>query len=296
MKQYSRNMAFLCSVMLAMLLAASSHAETTPLVNYQGKLTKNGKNENGQINITFKVFTGATNNECVYEESQQISVVDGFYSTLIGKAPTTGTIEDACRLDDAYLEVSINNQILSPREKFCPPAFAQKSSERWNTFGLLYFGTGSFEDNLISLRNLGAAQMIQGFSVYTNCDGNGMSYRAVFPMPANQVTLASGKCLLTGASFYEPETGPFLTMQVTARTLTNSFRVLGPTLVLSQTNNPFSGSWFDLPLCTNRLDLQIQPWEMLCVEIHGARTNCAGYSQITHDSDQLKVLLDFRVK
>jgi len=125
----SRFILLLCVTVFSAFVA---HGETTPLVNYQGKLKKHGTNENGQISITFKVFTGETNSDCVFEETQSVAVADGLYSTLIGKNPTLGNIEDACALDDAYLELSINGTKMKPRERFTPPPFAKKSVQRWS--------------------------------------------------------------------------------------------------------------------------------------------------------------------
>ena len=256
---------------------------------------------NGVVTVNFKIFTGETNDVCVFEETQQVTVVDGLYSTLIGKNPTLGNIEESAKLDDAYLEVTVNGTKLKPREKFCPPAFAKKSEERWNLFfqGTVSPSSGfaipaaSFTFLAWSIGNLSP----------TNCYNQvGRHLMAVFPMPANSVRVASAKALISSNDVFwlHLELNPFIWMRVTARTLSQTVRNLGPDLVITPTNTPPFNSWFSLPLSTNQTDLVLQPSEFLCVEFCGAFTEeiPAGWTQecrITTNAPT-SLLFDMRVK
>lgn len=250
------------------LASATARAETTALVNYQGKLKKAGTNMNGEVTIIFKIFTGETNEDCVFQESQQVVVVDGLYSTLIGKNPTLGNIEDSAKLDDAFLEVTVNGTKLKPREKFCPPAFAKKSEERWNQFVLAFCNESTPEKFIYMDLNSKFGQDLGNAVGPTNCSGAFTAF--TFPVPVNAVKVASAKALIiTNGSFWmHPEGNPFIVARLTARTLTNSARALGPAFLITVTNTPL-GSWFSLPLSTNQNDLTVQESELLCVDFHG---------------------------
>lgn len=282
--------------LFAILWSAVARAETTALVNYQGKLKRSGTNVNGAVSVNFKIFTGETNDVCVYEESQQVVVVDGLYATLIGKNPTLGNIEDSAKLDDAFLEVTINGTKLIPRERFCPPAFAKNSQERWNLFSLGLFNPSGYQQFGFSAAGF-------GYPIHTinasNC--NPSVAMAVFPMPAKAVQITSAKALITSndnsVGWLSPELSPRLFMRLTARTSANPARRIGPDVVFTPTNSPPLDSWFVLPLSTNQTDLSLQPSESLCVEFGGyfpdqPSQSCNVWSSPYHRY----LLLDIRVK
>ncbi len=191
----------------ALFISHLATAEITALVNYQGKLKKNGQSVNGPVNVTFKVFTGETNSECIYTESQQVTVKEGLYSTLLGKNPSQGNIEDASKLDDAYLEVEINGSTLKPREKFTPPAFAASAPQVWNIFGyggpsgVTYPASGNpdsiYGDSVYGdLSQLGSAtawdQWLGGMGYERQAGGGSIT----FPSPIKPVTIKSIKGFL----------------------------------------------------------------------------------------------------
>jgi hypothetical protein len=268
--------------------ATTSKAQVTSLVNYQGKLQKSGTNVNGPINVTFSIFTDPTNsNNLVYQETQQVSVVNGLYSTLIGQNPSIGTIQAACKMNNTYLEVAVNGNTLSPRELFCPPPFAQSSETRWNvtTPGWWSYNT----QQLSVLYDYPQTAYYLGYLEFTNAGskrfsggslnlGGAVIPMCVFPAPATSVQISSANFMLTMPSqmadgttnFWNyPQGNPSLILRLTARTLTNSVRYIGPDLVLFPTNTPAFNMWIPIPLSTNLTDLTLNSSEFLCLEMIG---------------------------
>ena len=261
-------------------------AQVTSLVNYQGKLQQSGTNVNGTINVMFSVFTDPTNsNNLVYQETQQVNVVNGLYSTLIGQNPTVGTIQAACKMNNTYLEVAVNGNTLSPRELFCPPPFAQSCETRWYltspgtcdlyshvfTANFYYTMTALNLDFLPATNNY--SQTYGGSQVNipsrywgTNAVGIPM---CVFAAPAKSVNIDTANILITNPA-YNPINSILvasnLVIHLTARTFPNGVRTVGPDLVLTPANLPAYNTWTPLPLSTNSTDLIIQPGEFLCVE------------------------------
>jgi hypothetical protein len=240
-----KTLPFLLVIGLASVI--NTHSAVTSLINYQGKLKKHGTNENGQVNIIFKIFTGETNNECVFEEAQQVMVIDGLYSTLIGTSPTLGNIEDAAKLEDAHLEVSINGSKLTPREKFTPPPFAKKSTERW-----------------INYRFSDPYQPYQ-IMPYGCFEGVTESFpAATFHVLAEKVSLISLRINLSGPAAWAPEIdyfdqSPEFHIQAVAAGGPLGTRALGPPLTFAITNEyrgtgPEHG-WLTIPISTNTLEV-----------------------------------------
>lgn len=124
---------FIFLALIFQVIGLSSFAETTALINYQGKLVQGKKPVTDHVSMTFRIYTDMTAGTCIYEEPMTVQVVDGYYSVLLGKNPVVGDIEQAASEDETYLEVSVNGNPLRPREKFTPPPFAKKSTEHWRT-------------------------------------------------------------------------------------------------------------------------------------------------------------------
>ena len=124
---------FIFLALIFQVIGPSSFAETTALINYQGKLVQGKNLVTDDVSMTFRIYTDMTAGTCIYEEPMTVHVVDGYYSVLLGKTPVVGDIEQAASEDETYLEVSVNGNPLRPREKFTPPPFAKKSTEHWRT-------------------------------------------------------------------------------------------------------------------------------------------------------------------
>ena len=83
-------------------------------INYQGKLLENGNLVSRQIVINFRLFDSLNNGQIISESSNLVNVIDGLYSVNIGN---DFFIESTKYTTNVYLEIEIDGQILSPRER-----------------------------------------------------------------------------------------------------------------------------------------------------------------------------------
>lgn len=112
--------AFAC----AALLAASTAVAAVPgQFHYQGRLTVADQPLNGSATLVFRFFTAAEDGDLLYEETQALTVVDGFYATQIG---ATTPIPAAVFRDheSVYLEIDVDGRIMSPRERIVAVGYA----------------------------------------------------------------------------------------------------------------------------------------------------------------------------
>ncbi len=104
--------------MVFFMVMATTVWATPKLINYQGKLTKNGVTvTNTALLMTFQIFTEEVDNgeNSIWYESQNVNVEDGFYSVKLGSENTLdSTLFNESSDVDYWLEVSINDETLSP--------------------------------------------------------------------------------------------------------------------------------------------------------------------------------------
>jgi hypothetical protein len=91
---------------------------TTPVFSYQGQLLDaQGNPVTGNVPMTFRLYPTATGGTACWTEAHTggnaVQVQDGRFSLLLGSITPTGP---TCLADDAYLELQINSETLSPRQ------------------------------------------------------------------------------------------------------------------------------------------------------------------------------------
>lgn len=256
---------------LAPFLAEVNPVTAAPgLVNYQGKLKRHGTNVHGPIAITFKVFTDATNDACIFEESQDVSVIHGLYSTLIGRNPKFGDLDEVTSTDDCYLEVTVEGQALKPREKFVPPPFARKSTQIWNSFWRDSVNIG-WESNSLTVANL-ASDRIGPALIWSHWDPPGnKAQAALFPPAADKVELTELRYNIALLSM--APTNQLGEVIAEIRTLSSTLKatLAGPVpfdLLTVGTNR-----WISIPLPKNRPDRILSDSDLLCVRFIASKTN-----------------------
>jgi hypothetical protein len=111
-----------------LLLAVGTHAQVPQLINYQGQLTDaNGNPANGNFSIVFAIYSSATGGTALYSETQNVAVSSGVFNVLIGSVnPVPLNLFDSG--PDRYLEITVNNTVLTPRRRFgsVPYAFTSR--------------------------------------------------------------------------------------------------------------------------------------------------------------------------
>lgn len=79
---------------------------------------------NDAIELQLQLYSTATNGACLYEDSNTVGVVDGFYATLIGDNTVFGSLTNALAGGQTYVQVIIDGVPLSPREPLVPVPYA----------------------------------------------------------------------------------------------------------------------------------------------------------------------------
>ena len=111
--------------------AAASAAPSAILFSYQGQLLDSSGDpvNNAAIPMTFKLFTAATGGTACWTEDHTggnvVNVANGQFHVLLGQI---STIPASCLTADAYLELAINGETLSPREILTSVAHALEAS------------------------------------------------------------------------------------------------------------------------------------------------------------------------
>lgn len=104
---------------------------SAPIFSYQGQLLDTSGNpiSNAAMPMTFHLYTTATGGSACWTEDHTggnaVNVSDGLFHVLLGQITA---IDSACLTNDAYLELVVNNETLSPRELLTSVAHAVEAT------------------------------------------------------------------------------------------------------------------------------------------------------------------------
>lgn len=102
-------------------------AAANPVLSYQGQLTDaNGTPiSNGALPMTFRLFPVASGGTACWTENQSVNVQNGQFNALLGKITP---IPQSCVLEDAFLELAVNGETMTPREMLASVASAVQAN------------------------------------------------------------------------------------------------------------------------------------------------------------------------
>ena len=60
------------------------HAQAPQLLNYQGKLMKDGITASGSFSMTFSIYPSETGETALWTETQNVTVTNGIFNILLG--------------------------------------------------------------------------------------------------------------------------------------------------------------------------------------------------------------------
>ncbi len=109
------------------MLPAATNAPSSTLFTYQGQLLDANGNPitNSALPMTFKLYSVATGGTACWTEARSganaVNVQTGQFQVLLGQITA---IPASCVSGDAYLELTVNGQTLSPREILTSVAYA----------------------------------------------------------------------------------------------------------------------------------------------------------------------------
>src|SRR6266436_834175 len=263
------SVAFLIITTLETLEAAPSS-----LISYQGKLADGANSVSGTAHMIFKIFDSPTNGTCLYEEAQTVFTTNGLFSTLIGQAPVSGTLDDASRADEAYLEIAVEGVPLLPRQRFLAPPFAKRSSERWNLFGWGYCNPPCSCAPFYYLTP-SAREIFDDVSIKPT-EGN-PPLLVLFPPSAESVILTSVSVLVFRQSLTYPpgashDDNVQAQISLKACTLDGSPRYIGKPTLFSLTNLMVP-TWLTITLPTNTAPKTLQSNELFQLEFGAVGSN-----------------------
>jgi hypothetical protein len=105
--------------------------QVPPVINYQGQLLDtNGNPANGNVTMEFAIFDVSTGGAALYAESQNVTVSNGVFTTLIGSVtPIPQDLFDGG--PNRFLEITANGAVLAPRRRFgsVPYAFNARGGD-----------------------------------------------------------------------------------------------------------------------------------------------------------------------
>jgi hypothetical protein len=103
------------------------------LISYQGRLTDPTTGQpvaDGNYSITFRIYTTQTDGSPIWSETQTVSVSGGLFNVLLGSVnPLSATVFSGT---DRWLEVVVEGQTLSPRQRIASVAYSIQAEEAKN--------------------------------------------------------------------------------------------------------------------------------------------------------------------
>lgn len=122
LKHHLKRMVLLCAL-VPLFCTTTLHAEVPGQIHYQGRIVIDGKPHSGNQDVVFRIYNDADAGALLFEETQSIVVVDGFYSAYIGaNGGLTGSIFHEHPL--TYLELEVAGERLQPRDRLVTVAYA----------------------------------------------------------------------------------------------------------------------------------------------------------------------------
>ncbi len=107
--------------------SSSALAQVPNQINYQGRLVDGTNLVNGSVGMSLKLYNVASGGTALYEDFSLVNVVDGLYSTFIGDNTVSGSLTNALTNSSVYVEVVVNSNTLTPRERLASVAYALRA-------------------------------------------------------------------------------------------------------------------------------------------------------------------------
>ena len=109
---------------LMISMSLSIWAQAPEMFRYQGRLVDGTNLVNAIVPMSFKLYDALSGGNKLYEDSNSVLVVDGLYSTYIGDNTIYGSLTNAMTNVAVYLELTVNEATLSPRERLVSVPYA----------------------------------------------------------------------------------------------------------------------------------------------------------------------------
>jgi hypothetical protein len=152
-----------------LLFSAAAYAVPT-VINYQGVLTDDlGAVFNGTVSLTFTLFDQDTAGTAVWSESHSgVAINNGVYSIALGSVNAGTLTAELFSADDLWLEVTVNGETLSPRQRLTSVPYAKNADLLGGVAAATYLQdggdnglvlTGTFNNGVIPVEGAGTRMM-----------------------------------------------------------------------------------------------------------------------------------------
>ena len=111
---------------LFLLSVGPAQAGFPSTIPYQGRLVSGTNLVNAIVAMHFRLYGSDVGGDLLFESTNTVLVVDGLYATAIGEHTILGDLEEALNNYPVYLEIDVNGDTLSPRERFKAVPYALK--------------------------------------------------------------------------------------------------------------------------------------------------------------------------
>lgn len=158
----------------ALLSTRSGFGQMPSQMWYDGWYAPGGTAYTGRLSVVLRLYGVAGGGECLYEDSNTLSVSGGAYSTILGDTSTLGSLTGALASGRAWLHVIENGTPQSARSQLLPVAYAlQANSVRPGAIGSDQIANGSVAAEDLNLAGLDGRYIRKsGDSVHGNLDLN----------------------------------------------------------------------------------------------------------------------------
>lgn len=114
----------IAAILILILSVASGHAQIPQLINYQAMLTQpDGTPISGTRSILFSLYNTETGGTALWSETQDVSITDGLFSTLLGSV--TPIPYSIFNNNSIYLELKVGSDpAMTPRKRLVSVGYA----------------------------------------------------------------------------------------------------------------------------------------------------------------------------
>ena len=121
MNSFKTRLGYLLAVVC---MGAMAQAEMPQQFYYEDYYATSNGPFTGNIELQLQLYATSTGGACLYEDSNTVEVVDGFFATAIGDNTVYGSLSNALKDGSVYVQVIVNGTSLFPREPLVPVPYA----------------------------------------------------------------------------------------------------------------------------------------------------------------------------
>ncbi|MBI5332791.1 MAG: hypothetical protein HZB65_04410, partial [Candidatus Aenigmarchaeota archaeon] len=111
-------------VIFLLLVAGIGYSSISSTIPMQGRLLGQGGNPlTGLQNMTFAIYETVSGGNVLWSESLQTQTNNGLFSVVLGESAAMNLVFDK----DYYVEISVNGETLSPRQKLLASPYSQSA-------------------------------------------------------------------------------------------------------------------------------------------------------------------------